>query len=139
MLCLKAIAEFPAGEEVTVAMVADTVQLSAPTVSRILDRLEKEGYILRQRASTDRRKVFVSLTSDGLARTQHLPKPLHEQFLSRLETLAPQERLALLQALERIVDLMDATGIDASPMLTPELDVGRDRSEGGSQKSIPTT
>lgn len=30
----------------------------------------------------------------------------------------------MLEALERIVELMDAEGIDASPLLTPELEVG---------------
>jgi len=123
MLCMKAISEFPDNAEVTVAMVAETVQLSAPTVSRILDRLEKNGYALRERKSSDRRKVCISLTEDGWKRIENLPAPLHEQFLQRLETLDPLERLGLQKALERIVELMDAEGIDASPMLTPELEM----------------
>ena len=124
MLCLKSISEFPPETDVTVAMVAKSVQLSAPTVSRILDRLEKSGYITRERSSSDRRKVFVQLTDEGLTRIDNLPQPLHEQFLVRLESLDPVERLGLLKALERIVELMDAKGMDASPMLTPELEVG---------------
>lgn len=124
MLCLKAIADFPNEAEVTVAMVADAVQLSAATVSRILDRLEKCGFILRERRSVDRRKVCLSLTEAGEQRLDDLPTPLHEQFLTRLETLDPVERLGLLKALERIVEMMDAEGLDASPVLTPELEVG---------------
>ena len=124
MLCLKAISDFPNESEVTVAMVAEAVQLSAATVSRILDRLEKGGFILRERRSTDRRKVCLSLTDAGQDRLDDLPTPLHEQFLARLETLDPVERLGLLKALERIVELMDAEGLDAAPMLTPGLEVG---------------
>ncbi|MBL6706750.1 MAG: hypothetical protein ISQ06_11600, partial [Planctomycetaceae bacterium] len=45
------------------------------------------------------------------------------QFLEGLETLDPIERLGLLKALERIVELMDAERLDAAPVLTPELDV----------------
>ena len=127
MLCLKAIAEFPTDEEITVVMVANAVQLSAATVSRILDRLEKTGLILRERRSTDRRKVCLSLTEAGQQKLDDLPTPLHEQFLERLARLDPVERLGLLKALERIVELMDAEGLDASPMLTPELDVGPDK------------
>lgn len=97
MLCMKAVADFPEATEVTVALVAESVQLSAPTVSRILDRLEKNGYIIRERASNDRRKVCVSLTDEGWARIDKLPTPLHEQFLKRLETLDPVERLGLLK------------------------------------------
>lgn len=127
MLCLKAIAEFPADEEITVVMVANAVQLSAATVSRILDRLENTGLILRERRSTDRRKVCLSLTEAGQQKLDDLPTPLHEQFLERVDQLDPVERLGLLKALERIVELMDAGGLDASPMLTPELDVGPDK------------
>ena len=124
MLCLKAISEFPADTDVTVAMVAEAVQLSAPTVSRILDKLEKGNYVTRQRNAKDRRRVCVSLTEDGWKRIDNLPTPLHEQFLKRLDTLDPIECLGLLKALERIVELMDAEDIDAAPLLTPELEVG---------------
>lgn len=132
MLCLKAIADFPNDTEVTVALVADAVQLSAATVSRILDRLENSGFILRERRSVDRRKVCLSLTEIGQQRLDDLPTPLHEQFLTRLETLDPVERLGLLMALERIVELMDAEELDAAPVLTPELDV---RPNGGLRTS----
>lgn len=124
MLCLKAISEFLPDTDVTVAMVADAVQLSAPTVSRILDKLEKGSYVVRQRNAKDRRRVCVSLTESGLKRIDNLPTPLHEQFLKRLDTIDPIERLGLLKALERIVELMDAEDIDAAPLLTPELEVG---------------
>lgn len=123
MLCLKAICEFPADTEVTVAMVAKAVQLSAPTVSRILDKLEKSGYVVRERNSKDRRRVCVSLTDEGWQRIDNLPTPLHEQFLHRLAKLDPIECLGLLKALERVVELMDAEDIDAAPLLTPELEV----------------
>jgi len=124
MLCLKAVSEFPGGTDVTVAMVAEAVQLSAPTVSRILDKLEKRGYVVRERNSKDRRRVCVSLTEQGWQRIDNLPTPLHEQFLKRLEALDPIECLGLLKGLERIVELMDAEDIDAAPLLTPELEVG---------------
>lgn len=137
MLCMKAIADFPESSEVTVAMVAQSVQLSAPTVSRILDKLENRGYVLRNRTSKDRRKVCLTLTEEGRSRIDNLPTPLHEQFLKRLDTLDPVERLGLLKALERIVELMDAEGMDASPMLTPELDVGPD-DEAADADSAPS-
>lgn len=124
MLCLKAVSEFPEGDEVTVAMVAQAVQLSAPTVSRILDKLEKGGFVTRLRNSKDRRRVCVSLTTEGWQQIDNLPTLLHEQFLKRFQKLDPIECLGLVRALERIVELMDAEDIDAAPLLTPELEVG---------------
>jgi DNA-binding MarR family transcriptional regulator len=121
-----AISEFPEGTEITVAMVAEAVQLSAPTVSRILDKLETGGYVARERKSKDRRRVCVSLTEEGWQRAENLPTPLHEQFLKRIDTLDPLECLGLLKALETVVELMDAEEIDAAPLLIPELEVGPD-------------
>lgn len=137
MLCLKAIAELKQDDAGTVAMVAKAVQLSPPTVSRILDRLEKSGFIARERDKTDRRKVCVTLTDAGWQRIDNLPKPLHEQFLQRLEKIDPVERLGLLKALERIVEMMDAEGIDAAPVLTPELDVGPSGTTPTGDPAIP--
>lgn len=122
MLCLKALADFPPEAEVTVVMLSSTVQLSAPTVSRILDKLEKSGYVIRERRSQDRRRVCISLTEQGWQRIDKLPTPLDEQFLSKLASLERSEVAQLRNALEKIVELMDAGDIDAAPMLTLEVD-----------------
>ena len=123
MLCLKAIDDADENAEVTAAMVAENVQLSAPTVTRIVDRLEMAGYVSRARDSQDRRKVCLSLTELGRKRLETLPTPLHDQFLERIKKLTARERMALLQSLKQIVEMMEAEGMDASPVLTPEIDV----------------
>lgn len=125
LVCLKAIGEMTDEgiEEVTAGMVGKQIQLSPATVSRIIDRLVRAGLIARERRARDRRKVCLSLTDAGEERYQSLPTPLHEQFVSRLMELEPRDRLELLNALERITELMDATGLDAAPLLTPGVDV----------------
>jgi DNA-binding MarR family transcriptional regulator len=129
LLCLKALNDFSPGQTPTVAVIAEEVQLSKPTVSRILDRLAKLGLISRERDSVDRRRVFISLTAAGIERTNELPKPLHDQFLERLEQLDPLERYALLQAVERVVELMDAENLDAAPVLVADLEIAQSTSE----------
>lgn len=129
LLCLKALNDFSPGQTPTVAVIAEEVQLSKPTVSRILDRLAKLGLISRERDSVDRRRVFISLTAAGIERTNELPKPLHDQFLERLEQLEPLERYALLQAVERVVELMDAENLDAAPVLVADLEIAQSSSE----------
>jgi len=123
MLCLRAIHENPPGKGASGIDIAEAVQLSPATVSRILDRLETWGFIQRVRDARDRRRFQVTLTETGLARLQTLPVPLHEQFLRRLEALPADERQQLLESLERIVELMGADEVDASPLLLPEYDV----------------
>ncbi|MCG6158301.1 MarR family transcriptional regulator [Rubinisphaera sp. ICM_H10] len=132
MLCLKAIADLPCATDATVARVAEMVQLSAPTVSRILDRLERDGYLLRERSTDDRRKVCLTLTEFGRKKLRNLPTPLQEQFLERLRDLDREEVQQLLTSLERIVQLMDAEDIDASPLLTPQVDVDIDGNDDAS-------
>ncbi len=124
LMCLKAIGELEVREpEITVNMVGKRVQLAPATASRIIDRLVRSGLVTRERRSKDRRRVCLSLTPAGLERFQTLPMPLQEKFLQRLGSLPDDERQALLDALKRIVELMDAERLDAAPILTPGLDV----------------
>lgn len=122
LLCLRKVAESTKVEPVTVAEVANAVQLSNATVSRILDRLEKAELIVRERGTVDRRKVYLSLTPAGKRRVNKLPTPLHEQFLARLTELGKVEQSALLASLEQIVEMMGAEELDAAPMLMPGAD-----------------
>lgn len=132
LMCLKAIGELEDLEdEISVVMVGTRVHLSSATVSRIVDRLVRTGLVMRERRSNDRRKVCLSLTAAGLERYQTLPTPLQEQFVDRLMNLQESDRLALLAALRRITGLMDATGLDAAPILTPGEEMGADRERDG--------
>lgn len=124
LIVVKAIGELEAMEpEVTAAMVAQQIQLSPATVTRIVDRLEKVGLVARERRSKDRRKICLSLTNAGLERFQTLPTPLQDEFLERLMDLEEADRVSLLDALNRITELMEAEHIDAAPLLVPESDV----------------
>lgn len=128
LLCLKAIGEMEeAHDEITVAMVGEYVHLSAATVSRIIDRLARAGLVTRERRSRDRRRVCLSLTPAGLERFQTLPTPLQEKFVERFAALTEQDQQGLLRALSRITELMDATDIDAAPILAPGADVRTER------------
>ena len=129
LLCLKALNDFPPGQTPTVAVIAEELQLARPTVSRILDRLAKLEFISRERDSVDRRRIFISLTAAGIERTNELPKALHAQFLNRLEQLEPLERSALLQTIERVVELMDAENLDAAPVPVANLEIAQSSSE----------
>lgn len=120
LLCMQAIQELEIDGETTVGEISSRVRLSPATVSRILDRLEKAGYALRERRSKDRRKVTLLLTEDGRERLDALPVPLHEQFLERLESRTKEDRVRLLNALEEIVEMMEAADMRAIPVLAPD-------------------
>src|SRR5574343_1949071 len=49
------------------------LDVDAGALSRLLDRLEAKGLVLRERSSTDRRVVQVSLSEEGQRVTAELP------------------------------------------------------------------
>ena len=122
LLCLRAIGDADPQAEVTVASVSAAVQLSPATVSRILDRMENSGLIVRERRSDDRRKVGLSLTDAGRQKAENVPTPLQEQFSQRLQALPDHEQAQLLGTLQKIVEMMEAADLDAAPLLDSQFD-----------------
>lgn len=119
LMCLKAIGELDEpGQDLTVLRVAQIVELSPATVSRIIERLVRAELIRRDRSTTDRRRVCLSLTDAGMERFQSLPTPLQDRFVDRLMKLPESDREALTSALATITELMDADDVDAAPILT---------------------
>ena len=83
---------------------AEQVLLTASGVTRLLDGLERSGYVERASCSTDRRVVYAVLTDDGLekvrsARQAHLVQ-IETFFGARLEESELDELTALLGRLE---------------------------------------
>jgi DNA-binding MarR family transcriptional regulator len=103
--------------ELTVGEVAQRVSLSQATVTTIIDRLEKRGFVKRERGSADKRKVYVYLTPEADAVLLNAPKPLQESFVQQYQDLHDWEQTMILSSLERIAYMMDAQHIDASPVL----------------------
>ena len=116
MLCLRAIASSK-NEEITAAMVSRQVQLSPATVTGIVDRLERDGHVVRERRSRDRRKICLNLTPKGEERLQTMDPSLQDRFLHRLNSLDQHEQVQLISALHRIEELIEASSIEASPIL----------------------
>lgn len=59
----------------------------APDITRMIDRLEKRGWIRRERSGTDRRTVMVSITDGGRELLEKIAEPLkvcHEEQLGHL-------------------------------------------------------
>jgi DNA-binding MarR family transcriptional regulator len=111
-------------EQMSAGDLAREVNLSQGTVTSILDRLEKRGLILRMRSETDRRKVYVSLTSEGEAQLAAAPTLLQERFIDRFQQLKDWEQTQILASLQRLAEMMDAQDIDAAPVLDTRQELG---------------
>jgi DNA-binding transcriptional MocR family regulator len=91
--------------------------LSQATVTSILNRLEKKGYVERERSTVDKRKVHVHLTERGFEILRDAPIPLQEQFARGFNDLQEWEQTMIISSLQRVAYMMDAEHIDASPVL----------------------
>lgn len=100
-----------------IRVISAEVNLSQATVTSIVDRLEKRGLLMRERADTDRRKVYLVITEAGRALLQRAPKPLQENFLLRFERLRDWEQHQLVFVLKQVADMMGARHLDAAPLL----------------------
>lgn len=104
---------------------ARAVHLSQPTVTGILDRLEKRGLLQRTRDEQDRRAVNISITPTGQALLDRAPSLLQDQFRKELDKLQEWEQTLMLSILQRIAAMMEAEALDAAPHLTTgAFDVG---------------
>ncbi len=115
-------------EGAAIGQLANEVSLSQATVTTILDRLERRGYIERERSTVDKRKVHVHLTDRGIEVLRDAPTPLQDHFARQFNDLQEWEQTMIIAALQRVAYMMDAEHIDAAPVL----DVGTlDRSPDG--------
>lgn len=105
------------GERRLSGELARSVQLSAATVTDMLNRLEQRGLVQRERDAQDRRRVWVALTAAGQACMAQVPPLLQDVFARRFEALEDSRQEALLAAVEEIGRMMGAETLDASPVL----------------------
>lgn len=107
--------------EVTVGDLAKQVHLSQGTVTGILDRLVRRDFVVRQRSEVDKRRMLVAATPAAAAVIRDAPSLLQEHFIREFGKLADWEKSQILSSLQRIVAMMEAEAIDATPMLATGL------------------
>jgi DNA-binding MarR family transcriptional regulator len=70
-------------EDVTMSALSRMLLVSNGNATAVVDRLEKDGLVLRTPSDTDRRTVYVALTPAGLAQFERLAQD-HEAEVNRL-------------------------------------------------------
>jgi len=103
---------------VPVGVLARKVHVSHPTMTGIVDRLEKHGLVRRTRDTEDRRRMTITPTAEGLALLDTAPSPLQDRFRSEFAKLEEWEQTHMLATLQRIATMMDVEELDAAPVLT---------------------
>lgn len=66
-------------EYINQSELADTMNVEKSTMARLIDRMEKEGYVKREKHESDRRITYIRLTDVGRQRNKDL-MPFGEDF-----------------------------------------------------------
>lgn len=95
------------------------IGVEAPTLTRTIDRMERDGHVRRKRNPKDRREVLVYLTPQGRALESALvPESLAVSRLAA-EGLSPQEVETLKRLLRHVIGQLITNGL-SRPLEIPE-------------------
>lgn len=86
--------------------IADRAGIAAPTATRIIDGLEREGAVRRDRSAQDRRTVLVSLTTKGRRLLRRKRAQLTRRRQRLYEQLEPAEREQSERLLRHLAELL---------------------------------
>lgn len=129
LLCLNYLKNRPS-YQASQKEIKDILSLNASTVTGIINRLEKKGLIAKLPRKDDRRVSNISLTAKGFSMMDDTPEPMHLRLTEKLGKLSEKELQELESAFKLISDFLDAGEVDASPILTSETTINKDKSAG---------
>src|SRR5215469_14580348 len=86
----------------SLSMVAEHLDLSLPTVSRMINGLVQRGYLQRKSSEDDRRHVSLSLRAKGQAIMREARQATQQYLSERFENLSDEQRQALVAAMQAL-------------------------------------
>ncbi len=89
-------------EEVTVGELGQTLSLDAGTLTPLLKKLEKEGYVTRARSDKDERVTLIRITEKGDALKEKC-KDVPQKVASVMNSLKPEEAAELYRLLHKLI------------------------------------
>lgn len=87
----------------TVASLARDLETDPASMTRALDRLEAKGLVRRERSTTDRRVVHLTLTDEGQVVAAKVPRVLADVLNGHLSDFSHDEWQLLLSMLRRML------------------------------------
>jgi len=85
-------------DEVTVRDIAGLLNISQNTASEHIKKLERNGWVKKERAVDDQRKVMLHLTAEGLVIVKKNTELDDHKLQHALHQLSEEERQTILQA-----------------------------------------
>ena len=88
--------------DLSLSELSDKIRAQNSTVTGIIDRMEREGLVTRERSKEDRRVVHIRLTPKGKTLAGEIPVEPMEIFKGALESLSGQEMRDLMRIMAKV-------------------------------------
>lgn len=92
--------------EVTLTELAEILGVSPPSVSVMVERLVEKGLLIRERATSDRRKVGIQVSPDADHHIAEMEERMIATFVELLEELGPETAGTWHEVLERVEQIL---------------------------------
>ncbi len=97
----------------TPAHIAEQIGVDRSAITRLVDRLEKKGLVMREHDGLDRRSVKVQITDPGQMMVSHLNEAAEKHQQKFLAELHPTEHRVLKSNIQK---LLRAGGIESASL-----------------------
>jgi DNA-binding MarR family transcriptional regulator len=88
--------------DLSLSSLSERIRAQNSTVTGIIDRMEREGLVRRERSTTDRRVVFIRLSEKGARLAREIEVEPMEIFRSALVSLSKDDLRDLLRILTKL-------------------------------------
>jgi DNA-binding MarR family transcriptional regulator len=105
---LKIISE---NEKLSLGELSKRMYLHPSTITGVVDRLEKKGYVLRDRGQEDRRVIKVQLTPEGKGLVRKAPNPVQGKMIYGLRRLRKEKLNLIYDSIQELVEIMEARNV----------------------------
>lgn len=93
--------------EVTIGELAKTVLMKQPTLTKALDRMEKEKLVKRHHSKTDRRAIIIRITAGGRKEVSKLLVQAKQHEKDVLKSYSKKEEEVLKHVLRTLINRME--------------------------------
>ena len=98
-------------ESLSLTGLSERMYLHPSTITGVIDRLEKKGYMKRNRDKVDRRVIYVQLTAEGKRLAKRAPNPAQGKMVYGLKNLKKGELNLICDSVQKLVGIMEAQNV----------------------------
>jgi DNA-binding MarR family transcriptional regulator len=104
-----------AGREMTPGRLAAELRLSSPATTALVDRLERSGHLVRERSTTDRRRVVLKVQDTARELAREFFTPMAEDVGAVLADMTDDEVAVVSRFMHRAVEALRPRPDSAAP------------------------